>query len=75
LIEEDNLTPEEREAAKIAAATEKTLSLYEEKGKKEGRIEEKLETAQKMKAEGFNIEMIVKMTGLKADVINQIEID
>jgi len=39
LIEEDNLSPSERHAAKIAAATEKTLSLYELKGRKEGQLE------------------------------------
>ncbi|EDN70048.1 hypothetical protein BGP_3849 [Beggiatoa sp. PS] len=75
LIEDDNLTPEERDAAKIAAAKEKTLSLYEQKGKKEGRLEEKLETATKMKAEGFDIKMIVKMTGLDVNTVNQIKID
>ena len=71
LIEDDNLTPDEREAAKIAAAKEKTLSLYEAKGRKEAH----LETATKMKAEGFDVEMIVKMTGLDVDAVNQIKVN
>ncbi|MDM8557920.1 hypothetical protein [Candidatus Parabeggiatoa sp. HSG14] len=75
LIEDDNLTADERHEAKIAAATEITLGLYEKKGKKEGRMEEKLETATKMKTEGFDVEMISKMTELNIDTINQIEID
>jgi len=60
----------------IAAATEKTLSLYELKGRKEGRLEgqkeNSLEIAQKMKAKGFDAETISEMTGLEAETIRQI---
>jgi len=78
LIEEDNLTPEERHAAKIAAATEKTLSLFELKGKRYGRIEgqkeNSLEIAQAMKTKGFDVEIISELTGLETETIRQIKI-
>ena len=77
LIEEDNLTPDERHATKIAAATEQTLQLYEKKGqevgKREGRREAQLEMAKKMKAKGFEVETIAEMTQLEVEMINQIE--
>jgi predicted transposase/invertase (TIGR01784 family) len=77
LIEDDNLTPEERRAAKIAFATEETRKIVERKaeakGHKEGRMEEKLETAQKMIAKGFDTETILEMTGLDVETINQLE--
>jgi predicted transposase/invertase (TIGR01784 family) len=80
LIEDDNLSPDEREASKIAAATEITLGLYEKKGRKEGQEEGRkegqqeanLETARKMKAEGFDVKMIVKITGLDIDIVKKL---
>ena len=69
LIEEDNLTPDERHATKIAAATEQTLQLYEKKGRREAQ----LEMAKKMKAKGFEVETIAEMTQLEVEIINQIE--
>jgi predicted transposase/invertase (TIGR01784 family) len=38
-------------------------------GKAEGKIEEKFEIAQKLKQEGFSIEMIEKVTGLSVEKI------
>ncbi|MDM8560123.1 PD-(D/E)XK nuclease family transposase [Candidatus Parabeggiatoa sp. HSG14] len=77
LIDDDNLTPEERRAAKIAFATEETRKIVERnakaEGQKEGRMEEKLETAQKMIAKGFDIESISEMTELDAETIKQLE--
>lgn len=73
LIEDDNLTPEERRAAKIAVATEETRKLVERKAETRGRQGEKIETAQKMIAKGFEIEMISEMTGLDVDTLNQLE--
>ncbi|RKZ36697.1 MAG: hypothetical protein DRQ41_14140, partial [Gammaproteobacteria bacterium] len=73
LIEDDNLTPEERRAAKIAVATEKTRLLVERKAEARGEKIANLKTAQKMIAEGFEVEMISEMTGLDVDTLNQLE--
>ena len=73
LIADDNLTPEDRRAAKIAFATEETRKIVEKKAKAEGRTEAHLETAQKMIAEGFEVEFISKMTGLDVETIHQLE--
>ncbi len=73
LIEDDNLTPEERRAAKIAVATEETRKLVERRAKATGRMEEKMETAQKMIVKGFEFETISEMTGLDLDTLNQLE--
>jgi hypothetical protein len=75
LIDEDNLTPGEIRAAKIAAAQEETCKLYERMAKEEGLMEGKLKTAKKMKAKGFDVEIIAEMTGFDADTLNQIEMD
>ena len=79
LIESDNLTPEERRAAKIAFATEETRKLVErrakEEGQTEGKMEAKKENAQKMLAKGFDTETIAEITGLDAETINQLEIE
>ncbi|MDM8559024.1 PD-(D/E)XK nuclease family transposase [Candidatus Parabeggiatoa sp. HSG14] len=71
LIESDNITPEERRVAKIAAATEETRKFLERQVK----VETNLETAQKMLAEGFEVEMISKITGLDVETINQLEME
>ncbi|MGL4942910.1 MAG: Rpn family recombination-promoting nuclease/putative transposase [Thermoguttaceae bacterium] len=44
-----------------------------EEGRKEGRKEEKFEIARNMKAEGFDTAIIVKMTGLSPQEIEEIE--
>jgi predicted transposase/invertase (TIGR01784 family) len=79
LIESDNLTPEERRAAKIAFATEETRKLVErrakEEGQKEGKMEANLEIAKKMLAKGFDTETIAEITGLDAQTINQLEME
>jgi len=77
LIESNNLTPEERRVAKVAAASEETRKLVERRakaeGQKEGEMKASLENAQKMLAEGFEVEMVSKITGLDAESINQLE--
>ncbi len=72
LIEDDNLTPEERRAAKIAVATEETRKIVEKQAKAEGHLEANLKTAQNMIDEGFEVEMISKMTGLDVETINKL---
>lgn len=86
LIETDNLTPEERDSAKIAAATEETRKWVERRaraeghaeghanGQKEGKMEANLENAKKMLAKGFDIETIAEITGLDAETINQLHL-
>ncbi|TGO02585.1 hypothetical protein PN36_22730, partial [Candidatus Thiomargarita nelsonii] len=64
---------EERKAAKIAVATEKTRLLVERKAEVRGQQVANLKTAQKMIVEGFKIEMISKMTGLDVETLNQLE--
>jgi predicted transposase/invertase (TIGR01784 family) len=73
LIADDNLTPEDRRAAKIAFATEETRKIVERKAEAKGRTEANLETAQKMITEGFEIEIISKMTELDVKTIHQLE--
>ncbi len=73
LIESDNLTPEERRVAKIAAATEETRKLVERQAKDEGHQEEKMETAQKMLEKCFDIETVAEITGLDVETLNQLE--
>jgi predicted transposase/invertase (TIGR01784 family) len=77
IIESDNLTPEERRVAKIAAATEETRKLVERQakaeGQKEGEMKANLENAQKMFAKGFDTETIAEITGLDAETLNQLE--
>jgi hypothetical protein len=75
LIDEDNLTANEKGAAKIAAAQQETCKLYERMAKDEGIMAAKLETAQKMKAKGFDVDIIAEMTELDVETVNQIHID
>ncbi len=49
---------------------QKTLTLYE-RALEEGKFETKLETARKMKAEGFNPEQILRITGLSEDQLKE----
>jgi predicted transposase/invertase (TIGR01784 family) len=72
LIEDNNLTPEERWAMKIAVATEEARQIVERQAKVEGQLEANLETAQNMIAEGFEVKMISKLTGLDPDTIKQL---
>ena len=49
---------------------QKTMTLYEralEEGREEGEFKNKLETARKMSDEKFNIEQIIRITGLSED--------
>jgi predicted transposase/invertase (TIGR01784 family) len=73
LIEEDNLTAEERRAAKMAFATEETRKIVERKAKAKGRKEANLEFARKLIAKGFDTETILEMTELDLETLNQLE--
>ncbi|MDM8558006.1 PD-(D/E)XK nuclease family transposase [Candidatus Parabeggiatoa sp. HSG14] len=75
LIETDNITPEERRVAKIAAATEETRKFLERQAIAEGQKKANLENAQKMLAKGFDTETIAEITGLDAETINQLEME
>jgi predicted transposase/invertase (TIGR01784 family) len=44
-----------------------------EKGRVEGRVEEKVGIARNMKSEGFDIGIISRMTGLSSDEIGQLD--
>ena len=46
-----------------------SLDTAEEKGRVEGRVEEKLDIARKMKSKGFTAADILEMTGLSEDEI------
>ena len=46
-----------------------SLDMAEEKGRNEGRAEEKLDIARKMKSKGFTATDILEMTGLSEDEI------
>ena len=46
------------------------INTAEEKGRNEGRAEEKLDIARKMKSKGFTASEISEMTGLSEDEIN-----
>ncbi len=53
---------------------QKTLTLYEralEEGELKGKMEKALETARKMKDEGFNPEQIIRITGLSKDQLKE----
>jgi len=65
LIEDDNLTPEERRASKIAVATEETRKIVEKRVL--------MKTAQNMLANGFDIQTISKMTELDVETLNQLK--
>ncbi|MDM8560124.1 hypothetical protein, partial [Candidatus Parabeggiatoa sp. HSG14] len=73
LIDDDNLTPEERRAAKIAFATEETRKIVERKAEERGEMAANLKMAEKMIAKGFDIESISEMTELDAETIKQLE--
>ena len=46
-----------------------TLETAERKGEKKGMLKEKIETARKMKADGFVVDLIAKYTGLSTEEI------
>ncbi len=73
-IEKDEVTPEER----ALMFEEYNRGVYEstvkQEGRKEGKLLEKQAIAKTMLAEGLAIEMIVKVTGLSLDDINQINV-
>jgi predicted transposase/invertase (TIGR01784 family) len=50
----------------------KGIAIGEAKGKAEGKAEEKTDIARNMKSEGFNVDVISKMTGLSFDIIERL---
>ena len=55
--------------AVIKTAAEKGYDLGKAEGEAKGKIEEKYEIARNMKSEGFNIDIIARITGLSSDEI------
>jgi predicted transposase/invertase (TIGR01784 family) len=70
LIEDDNLTPEEKRASKIAFATEEPRKIVEKRALIAGE-KGKMETAQNMIAKGFDVQTISEITGLDVETLNQ----
>jgi predicted transposase/invertase (TIGR01784 family) len=75
LIEDDNLTPEERKAAKIAVATEETRKIVEKQAKAEGHLEGQMEIAQNMIAKDFDVKTISEITGLEVETIHELSME
>jgi len=81
LIEYENLTGEQLHQMKIDAQRKVVRKIDEDKARKEGReegMEEvekkgKRETASNMLKKGFNIDMIVELTGLEQDEIEALQ--
>ena len=58
----------------VIMGKQKTMTLYEralEEGKLEGKFETKLETARKMIEEDFNLEQIIRITGLSENQLRE----
>jgi predicted transposase/invertase (TIGR01784 family) len=56
---------------KVLTAYERALEEGELKGKLEGKLEKAVETARKMKDEGFNPEQIIRITGLSEEELRE----
>jgi predicted transposase/invertase (TIGR01784 family) len=56
---------------KVLTAYERALEEGELKGKLEGKLETKIETARKMIEEGFNLEQIIRITGLSENQLRE----
>ena len=69
LITFDNLTPEERRKAKDKEAAKVVIAKTEERGKQEGKKEEKIEIAQNLISLGLDNATISKGTGLSIEEI------
>jgi len=48
------------------------LSTAKFEGWEEGRVEERLETARRMRSDGLSMEMVVRYTGLSEEEINNL---
>jgi predicted transposase/invertase (TIGR01784 family) len=58
----------------VIMGKQKTMTLYEralEEGKLEGKLETKIETARKMIEEDFNLEQIIRITGLSEEQLKE----
>jgi hypothetical protein len=75
LIEDDNLTSEERKSAKIAVATEETRQIVEKQAKAEGHMEGQMEIAQNMIAKDFDVKNISEITGLDVETIHELSME
>ncbi|NBU99348.1 MAG: Rpn family recombination-promoting nuclease/putative transposase, partial [Spirochaetia bacterium] len=56
---------------KVLTAYERALEEGIEKGELKGKLEGKLETARKMIVEGFNLEQIIRITGLSEEQLRE----
>jgi predicted transposase/invertase (TIGR01784 family) len=66
-LEENTILEEAIMGKKVLTAYERAL----EEGREEGQLKNKLETARKMQAEGFNLQQIIKITGLKEEELRE----
>ena len=64
-----SMSPEERYAIMIQ---NDVLSTAKFEGWEEGRAEERLETARRMRSDGLSMEMVVRYTGLSEEEINNL---
>jgi predicted transposase/invertase (TIGR01784 family) len=72
LIEYDRLSPEQLHQMKVDAQRKVVRKIDEDKAREEGREEGKVETAKNMLKKGFEIDLIVELTGLKPKEIEKL---
>jgi predicted transposase/invertase (TIGR01784 family) len=72
LIEYDRLSPEQLHQMKVDAQRKVVRKIDEDKAREEGREEGKIETAKNMLKKGFEIDLIVELTGLKPKEIEKL---
>lgn len=70
------MSPEERyaydEHLNAIMIQNDVLSTAKFEGREEGRVEERLETARRMRSDGLSMEMVVRYTGLSEEEINNL---
>ena len=72
LIEYENLTGEQLHQMKVDAQRKVVRKIDEDKAREEGRAEGKIETAKNMLKKGFEIYLIVELTGLNRKEIEKL---
>ena len=63
---------EYEESVKVYRDLTNVVNTAERKGREEGREEERLDTARRMKADGMSLELIAKYTGLTIEIIKSL---
>jgi predicted transposase/invertase (TIGR01784 family) len=72
LIEYDRLTPEQMHRMKVDSQRKVVRQMDRDEGRKEGLEEAKIETAKNMLKKGFEIDLIVELTGLNRNEIEKL---